>query len=77
MILIPRDQVLVTDDDRHAVISICTIMFLVLSVVSFFGRLFTKRFAVGMFNRDDYIMAACLVGSRPYRYSCIGGLQVW
>ena len=66
MMMIPRDQVLITDDDRHAVLSICTIMFLVLSIISFFGRLFTKRFAVGMFNRDDYIMLVCLVSIKEF-----------
>ena len=52
--LFSRAQVLISDNDLHAVVSICSIVLLILAVLSTLGRIFTKLSVVHKVTLDDY-----------------------
>ena len=61
--LFSRAQVLISDDDLHAVVSISSIVLLILAVLSTLGRIFTKLSVVHKVAADDYTAFAALVSS--------------
>ena len=61
--LFSRAQVLISNDDLHAVVSICSIVLLILAVLSTLGRIFTKLSVVHKVALDDYTAFLALVSS--------------
>ena len=68
--LLHRAQVLITDDDMHAVVSICAIVFLIVATISVFGRTFTKIAVVRKLSVDDHAAFAALVCFNPFENKC-------
>lgn len=55
------DQVTVTPTNLSALVSICTIVCLLLSIFSVAGRIFTKNTVVRKLTADDYIILGATV----------------
>ena len=56
-----RSQVFITDDDFHAVVSICAIVLLIIAVTSIVGQIFTKITLHHKLALDDYATFPALV----------------
>ena len=59
--LFNRAQVIISDGDLHAVISICSILLLIVAILSTFGRIFTKFSVMHRVALDDYTVFPALV----------------
>lgn len=59
--LLPRAQVRITENDLSPVISICSILCLIVAVLSVLGRVFTKLAVIRKLSLDDYIIFLALV----------------
>ena len=59
--LFNRAQVIISDGDMHAVISICSIVLLIVAILSAFGRVFTKLSVMRKVALDDYTVFPALV----------------
>ena len=59
--LFNRAQVIISDGDLHAVISICSIVLLIVAILSTFGRIFTKLSVMHKVALDDYTAFPALV----------------
>ena len=58
-----RAQVVIDDDDLHAVVSICSIFLLIVAICSTVARLLTKFAVVHKLAFDDYMFIPALVSS--------------
>lgn len=56
-----RGQVIIFDGDLHAIVSICTIILLIVAVISTFGHIFTKIAVTRKLALDDYAAFPALV----------------
>ena len=72
--LVTRDQVLITNDDLHAVLSICSILCLIVPILAILGRLFTKILMVRKLVLDDFVAFSALV--RAPRPNTISGKKL-
>ena len=62
-IFVKKSQVLITDTDLHAVVSVCAIIFLIVAAIGVVGRVFTKLAVVKSLAVDDYVAFLALVST--------------
>ena len=59
--LLPKDQVLITESQISPVVIICAIVFIIIAFLSVLGRTFTKIAVLRSFGLDDGLIFAGLV----------------
>lgn len=67
-----KRQVFITHEDGHALVAILTMMFALVAITAFLGRLFTKFMVMRRVGQDDLAVACAMVrpGKGPAFAAC-------